>query len=84
MKASRAGGEATVEAADIEEVQSVAAETQATILPLWPYLDILHWIPSPLRSLAIRARNDDWKRGSDHRSAPYRNRRASRSRGEGQ
>jgi len=45
----------------------VLAETQASILPLVPYLDTLRWvfIAVALAGIAvtIHARVDDWKRG---------------------
>lgn len=67
LKGGGTAGVATLGAAGVEVAQEVLAETQASILPLVPYLDALRWvfIATALAGIAvtIHARIDDWKRG---------------------
>lgn len=67
MKGSGAAGVATVGAAGVEMIRDAAAETQAAVQPLIPYLDTLRWlfIAAALAGTAVTiyARWDDWKRG---------------------
>jgi hypothetical protein len=48
MKGGDSAGVATLGAAGVEVSQSVLAETQTDILPLFPYLDTLRWVFIPM------------------------------------
>lgn len=67
MKGGGTAGLATVCTAGVEVLQDAAAETQAALQPLIPYLDTLRWllIAAALAGIAVAlyARWDDWTRG---------------------
>ena len=67
LRGGGAAGIATIGAAGVEVAQEVLAETQSTILPLVPYLDILRLVFIAVAligiAVAIHARIDDWKQG---------------------
>ncbi|MFK7945515.1 MAG: hypothetical protein AB8B85_21760 [Paracoccaceae bacterium] len=62
-----AAGVANVDAAGVEVMREAAAETQAAVQPLIPYLDTLRWVFIAIAlggiAVTIYARLDDWKRG---------------------
>ncbi len=67
MKGAGAAGMATIGAAGVEVAQQILAEAQGAVLPLLPYLDMLHWlfIALALAGIAVTvwARLDDWRKG---------------------
>ncbi len=67
MKGSGTAGVATVGAAGVEAFRDAAAETQAAVQPLIPWLDTLRWlfIAAALAGIVvvIYARWDHWRRG---------------------
>jgi len=67
MRGGGAAGVATIGATGVEVAQDVLGETQRTILPLVPHLDILRWAFIAVAligiAFAIHARIGDRKKG---------------------